>query len=96
MGIAIIVFQVSLNFDPAKEILKIMKKVIILRKIHVTIKYFVPPFLNHFSLNLNRKKTCPNESQGKETKHIHASAADLLHIRIGNLDSDIAKTKPGK
>ena len=21
-----------------------------------------------------------------ETKHIHASAADLLHIRIGNLD----------
>ena len=22
----------------------------------------------------------------KKTKHIHASAADLLHIRIGNLD----------
>ena len=26
-----------------------------------------------------------NESYEKETKHIHASA-DLLHIRIGNLD----------
>ena len=23
---------------------------------------------------------------GKKTKHIHASAADLLRIRIGNLD----------
>ena len=37
-----VVFQVSLNFDPAKEILKIgcqiyilMKKVIILRQIHM-------------------------------------------------------------
>ena len=91
-----IVFQVSLNFDPAKEILKIMKKGIILRKIHVTIKYFVPPFLKPFQFEPEQKKTYPNESQGKETKHVHASAADLLHIRIGNLDSDIAKTKPGK
>ena len=60
-----IVFQ-ELNFDPVKEILKIrchiyilMKKVIILRKIHVKMKSFAPPW--------------------KETKHIHASAADLLH-----------------
>ena len=30
---------------------------------------------------------CGNESHEKEeTKHIHASAADLLHIRVGNLD----------
>ena len=27
-----------------------------------------------------------NKSQEKETKHIHAPAADLLHIRIGSLD----------
>ena len=27
-----------------------------------------------------------NESHDKKTKHIHASAADLLHIRIGKLN----------
>ena len=60
-----IVFQV-LNVDPVKEILKIryhiyilLKKVIILRKIHVEMKSFAPP--------------------QKETKHIHATDADLLH-----------------
>ena len=56
-----IVFQ-ELYFDPVNEVLKIrchiyifMKKVIIVRKIHVKMKPW------------------------KETKHIHASAADLLH-----------------
>ena len=46
-----IVLQVSLNFDPVNEILKIqchfyisMKHVIILRKIHVTMNSFIPPF----------------------------------------------------
>ena len=55
-----IVFQVSLSFDPAKEILILrcqiyilMKKVIILRKIQVRMK--TPPFSNHFRLSLNRK-----------------------------------------
>ena len=46
-----IVFQVSLNFDPGKKYLKydvtfiyiLMKKVIILRKIHVAMKSFAPP-----------------------------------------------------
>ena len=33
-----------------------------------------------------KKKLCGNESLDKETKHIHASVADLLHIRTGNLD----------
>ena len=87
-----IVFQVSLNFDPVKEILKIilcqiyilMKKVIILRKIHVTMKSFAPP--------------------QKKTKHIRASAANLLHavhtvleqeISIG-ANVDIIKTKREK
>ena len=31
-----------------------MKKVIILKKIHEAIKYFTPPFFNHFSFSLNR------------------------------------------
>ena len=91
-----IVFQVSLNFDPVKEILKIrcqiymlMKKVIILWKIQVTMNILPPSFFKHFCLSLNRKKTCGNERHEKvttETKHIHASTADLLHIRIGKLD----------
>ena len=63
-----------------------MKKVIILRKIHVKIKSFAPSFFSHFSLSLYRKKTCGNASHEKEIKCIHASAADLLHVRIGNLD----------
>ena len=49
--INMILFQVSLNFDPVKEILKLqcdiyilMNKVIILRKIQVTMKTFAPPF----------------------------------------------------
>ena len=29
---------------------------------------------------------CGNENHEKGTKHIHASAADLLHIRTGNLN----------
>ena len=51
----------------------------------MTIKTFALPFFNYFSLSLNRKKAC-NESHEKETKHIYASAAGSLHIRIGNLD----------
>ena len=57
-----IVFQVLLNFDPVKEILKIrcqiyirMKKVTIVEKIQVTTKTFAPPFFNLFSLSPNRK-----------------------------------------
>ena len=33
-----------------------------------------------------QRKTGGNESHEKETKHIYTSPADLLHIRIGNLD----------
>ena len=62
-------FRFSLNFDPVKELLKmrrhifiLMKKVIILRKIHVKTSLSL-----HHSLPL------------KETKHIHVSAADVLH-----------------
>ena len=68
----------------------VMKKVIILRKIHVAMKIFAPPILNHFNLNLNRKKRVVMRAMRKKLNifklHIYASADDLLHIRIGNLD----------
>ena len=61
-----IVFQVLIRFDPVKEILKLrfqiyilVKKKIILSKIQVTMKTSIPPFFNHFSFGLNRKKMSP-------------------------------------
>ena len=89
-----IFFQVPLNFDPVREILKIrcqisvlMKKVIIDdRKIDVTIKSFAPPFFSYFNLSLNRKKSVVMRAMRKKNKRIHVSAADLQHIRKGNLD----------
>ena len=36
-----------------------------------------------FQFKLEQKTTCGNESPEKETKHTHASAADLFLIRIG-------------
>ena len=47
-----------------------MKKVIILRKIQVKMKIFAARFLNHFSLSMNEKKTCGNESREKEKLNI--------------------------
>ena len=35
----------------------------------MTMKSFAPPFFNHFSLSINKKKTCSNENYDKETKH---------------------------
>ena len=64
-----------------------MKKVIILKKIQVTMKTFIPPIFQSFQFEPEQKKSCDNESHEKETKHIYASAAALLHIRIGNLNS---------
>ena len=62
-----------------------MKKVVILKQTQVTMKTFVPPFFDHFSLNLSKKKkkkkkTCCNESLTKKTKHIYISATNLLII----------------
>ena len=37
-----------------------------------------------FQFEPEHKKTCGNESHEKEAKHIHASAAELLLIRIGS------------
>ena len=42
--------------------------------------------LQAFLFEPKQKRACNNERHDKETEHIHASAADLLRIRIGNLD----------
>ena len=42
--------------------------------------------LQPFLFDAEQKKECGNARHDKETQHIHASAANLLHIRIGNLD----------
>ena len=60
---------------------------------------FPPQLFNHFSLKHEQKKTCSNESHVKvttETKHFHASAANLLHVRIGNLDWNESHEKETK
>ena len=44
------------NTEARCKIYILIKKVIILRKIHVTMKSFVPPLFNYFSWSLNRKK----------------------------------------
>ena len=65
-----IVFQVSLNFDPVSKVLKIRRAIYILmkiikimkimkinlRKIQVTMKTFSPLFFIHVNLSLQRKK----------------------------------------
>ena len=63
-----------------------MKKMIILRKTQKKMKTFAPPVFSRLCLSPNRKKASGNERHDKATQHIHASAADLLHTRIGNLD----------
>ena len=47
---------------------------------------FHSTILQPFQFEPEQKKTCSNGSHEKKTKHIHTSAANLLHIRIGNLD----------
>ena len=42
------------------------------------------------------EKTCGNDSHEKKTKHIYASAADSLHIRIGNLNCGHCKNESGE
>ena len=59
-----IVFQVSLSFDPAKEILKIQCNIVQSASDN---EDFRSTILNHFSLSLYRKNMCGNESHEKET-----------------------------
>ena len=43
-----------------------MKKVVILKKIQVTMKTFVSPFFDHFSLSLSRKKRMATRAMKKK------------------------------
>ena len=63
-----------------------MKKAIILMKTQGAMKTFAPPFFSHFNSSLNRKKPVVMRAMREKPYVIHASAADLLHIRIENLD----------
>ena len=47
---------------------------------------FRSTILQPFQFEPEQRKTCGNERHEKETKQIHTSTADLLYIRIGNLD----------
>ena len=87
-----IVFQFHYNFDSVEEILKIRFRFIFeWRKLLFRRKYMwqwslSSTILQLFQFEPEHKKTCGNDSHEKEAKPIHASAADLLHIRIGSLD----------
>ena len=61
-----------------------MKKVIILKKIQVPMKTYVPPFFNYFSLSLNRKKRVVMTAMSKKLNIFTLQLP--LHIRIGNLN----------
>ena len=49
-----------------------------------------------FLITLRLQHRCFPTQAASETKHIHASAADLLHIRIGNLDWNESHEKDTK
>ena len=64
-----------------------MKKIIILRKIHVTMKYLICSIiLQSFQFEPEHKKKTCGKSHEKEVKPIHTWTADSLHIRIGSFD----------
>ena len=47
---------------------------------------FRSTIIQPFQFEFEQRKMWGNESHEKETKQIYASAVDLLHIRIGNID----------
>ena len=56
-----------------------MKKVIILSKIQAAMKTFAPPFVNHFSLSLKRKKDVVMRAMRKKLQR--QSLVDILQNR---------------
>ena len=77
----------------------LMKKVIISKKIQVTMKTVRSTIFQPFQFEPEQKKTCGNESHERETKYIYTSAVNLYileyEISIG-VNVDIAKTKRDK
>ena len=86
-----IVFQVSLNLDPVKEILKVQcqiyiqwRKWLFWRKYkwqwRISFHYFPTILVWAWAV----RKRAGNESREKETKYVFTSVANLLHIWTGN------------
>ena len=94
INVIIVFFQVLLNFDPVKQILEIRCQIYNLMNKESDYsdentsdnENLCSTILQTIQFDHERKETCGNESHEKETKHIHASAIDLLHIRIVNFD----------
>ena len=80
------ILQVSLHFDPVREILKYDVRFIFKEESDYSEENTNDNEHFRFSLSLNRKKRVVMRANAKETKHIYTSAANLLHIRIGNLN----------
>ena len=59
-----------------------MKKMIILRNIQATMKTFVPPFFNHFSLSLSGKKCVVMRVM---RKNLQKTPADILRNSQENI-----------
>ena len=57
------------------QIYVLMKKVIILRKLQAAMTTFIPTFLSHFSLSLNRKKPVVARTMRKK---LQKSFLDIL------------------
>ena len=99
-------FQVLLNFDPVKKILKmqcqiylLMKKVINLRIMQKTLKTFAPRFFNYFSLSLNRINHVKMRAMRKKLNifTLHLSFCYILEQEIAiAANPDIVKTKREK
>ena len=73
-----------------------MKKVIILKKIQVTLKTFAPTFFSHFSLSLNRKKRVVMRAMRKKLNMLtlHLSIYCVLEKEIG-ANADTVKRSEG-
>ena len=85
-------FNFHYNFDPVKA-KNTMLDLYLIEESHYfeentsDNEVFASPFFNHFSLSLNIKKRVVMRAMRKNVmRAIHASAADLLQIRIRSLD----------
>ena len=59
-------------------------------------KVFRFTILQPFQFESEQKKKCGNEGHQKETKHIHASAADLLNPQGGCIEIDAYRLSSGQ
>ena len=65
-------------------------RVVILRKLHVTVKSFAPPFFNHFSLSLNRKKHVVKRAMRKK---LNIFTLQIYYIMYYNRKSPLVQMR---